>query len=177
MISGELIRKAAPWLAAVLVIAIALLGAYRHGVSVTDADWQVKWDGHIADDAKATAERQEQERALEQQRQTAINKVTDYAETQINQAAADAAAAHATADRLRDEADRIASELANSEAGRSACATQASKAAAERARLLADVFKRADARAGRLAEVADQARARGLACEQAYDAVSQGGGQ
>jgi hypothetical protein len=34
--------------------------------------------------------------------------------------------------------------------------------------VLADVFKRADQRAGDLAAIADQARARGLTCEQAY---------
>jgi hypothetical protein len=40
--------------------------------------------------------------------------------------------------------------------------------------VLADVFKRADQRAGDLAEVADQARARGVTCEQAYDGVAKG---
>ncbi|WP_442966277.1 DUF2514 family protein [Pseudomonas sp. URMO17WK12:I11] len=37
--------------------------------------------------------------------------------------------------------------------------------------MLADVLKRADQRAGDLAEVADQARARGVTCEQAYDGL------
>ncbi|WP_346348924.1 DUF2514 family protein [Pseudomonas moorei] len=39
---------------------------------------------------------------------------------------------------------------------------------ARAAAVLADVFKRANQRAGDLAEVADQARARGQTCEQAY---------
>lgn len=41
-------------------------------------------------------------------------------------------------------------------------------AVAHVAAVLADVFKRADQRAGDLAAIADQARARGLTCEQAY---------
>ena len=41
-------------------------------------------------------------------------------------------------------------------------------AVARVAAVLADVFKRADQRAGDLTAIADQARARGLTCEQAY---------
>ncbi|MGH8384914.1 MAG: DUF2514 family protein [Pseudomonas sp.] len=37
--------------------------------------------------------------------------------------------------------------------------------------MLADVFKRADQRAGELAAVADQARARGVTCELIYNAL------
>lgn len=172
MITAELFKRAWPYLLGVALVIGALFGAYHHGVSVTDTAWQSKWDGHMADDAKATAERQAQERATEQARQQAINEVTNHAQDQINRAAADAAIARSTADSLRDAADRLASDLADSEASLSACATQASKTAAWRARLLADVFKRADERAGRLAAIADQARARGLACELAYDALS-----
>ncbi|WP_412139149.1 DUF2514 family protein [Erwinia tracheiphila] len=38
--------------------------------------------------------------------------------------------------------------------------------------MLADLFRRADKRAGELAGEADEARARGLACEAAYDSIS-----
>jgi hypothetical protein len=38
--------------------------------------------------------------------------------------------------------------------------------------VLADVLKRADERAGDLAEAADQASARGLTWEQAYDGLA-----
>lgn len=37
--------------------------------------------------------------------------------------------------------------------------------------LLADLFRRADQRAGELAAIADTARARGAACERAHDAA------
>ncbi|PAM81011.1 hypothetical protein CES87_28095 [Pseudomonas sp. ERMR1:02] len=49
---------------------------------------------------------------------------------------------------------------------------QIGKAAARAAMVLADVLKRADQRAGDLAEVADQARGRGMTCEQAYDGIA-----
>lgn len=38
--------------------------------------------------------------------------------------------------------------------------------------LLAELFRRADQRAGELAAIADQARIRGLTCEAAYDALT-----
>lgn len=38
--------------------------------------------------------------------------------------------------------------------------------------LLAELFRRADARAGELARYADNARIAGLACERSYDALS-----
>jgi len=40
--------------------------------------------------------------------------------------------------------------------------------------VLADVLKRADERAGDLAAIADQARGRGMTCEQAYDVLAKG---
>jgi len=57
------------------------------------------------------------------------------------------------------------------EASGNSCTASASKAAASAAAVLADVFKRADKRAGDLAAIADQARARGMTCEQAYDGL------
>ena len=51
------------------------------------------------------------------------------------------------------------------------CTVAASKAATRAAMVLADVLKRADQRAGDLAATADQARARGMTCEKAYDAL------
>ncbi|WP_416740816.1 DUF2514 family protein [Pseudomonas sp. NFX71] len=89
----------------------------------------------------------------------------------MDQATADAAAARASADSLRRAADTLAARLAASQAGGNSCAAAASKAAARAAMVLADVLKRADQRAGDLAEAADQSRARGLTCEQAYDGL------
>ena len=57
------------------------------------------------------------------------------------------------------------------EASGNSCTASASKAAASAAAVLADVFKRADKRAGDLAAIADLAKARGLTCDQSYEAL------
>jgi pyridoxal/pyridoxine/pyridoxamine kinase len=161
-----------PYIAAVLLVAGALFGAYHHGVSVTDAEWQSAWNDRNTWDALAKADNEAAERAKEQARQQSINKAIQDGQRTIDQATADAATARAAADSLRGAADAIAARLAASEASGNSCTAAASKAATSAAMVLAEVLKRADQRAGDLAEVADQARARGLTCEQAYDGLS-----
>lgn len=158
------------------VLAVSVLAAiagtgWRIGVNQTEATWQAKWDHHLAEDATKTAQAQAEQRAIEAMRQQSINKVTTDAQTAIDKANADAADAAALAGSVQQAADRLAARLADSQARVSACTTDASKAAAENARVLADVLKRADTRAGHLAGVADQAIERGLSCERAYDAI------
>ena len=89
----------------------------------------------------------------------------------IDQVTADAAAARASADSMHGAVDDLASRLAASETSGNSCTAAASKAATRAAMVLADVLKRADQRAGELAATADQARARGMTCEQAYDGL------
>lgn len=84
---------------------------------------------------------------------------------------ADAAAARASADGVQLAADSFARRLAASEAIGHSCTATASQTAVRATAVLADVFKRADQRTGDLAAIADQARARGLTCEQAYDGL------
>ncbi|MNC60099.1 hypothetical protein D3C75_1099550 [compost metagenome] len=73
---------------------------------------------------------------------------------------------------MRGAADDLTRRLAASETSGNSCTAAASKAAARAAVVLADVLKRADQRAGDLAAIADQARVRGLTCEQAYDGLA-----
>ncbi|BAO20666.1 hypothetical protein [Pseudomonas phage PPpW-3] len=167
---GLLKRFWLPLLVAALLF-FGAQGAYRAGEASKDAEWAARWNAHQYDDATKTAQAQADQRDLEQKRQADIDKVTTDAQTQIDQANADAAGAAALADSVQHAAGRLAGRLADSQARVSACTTDASKAAAENARVLADVLKRADQRAGHLAGVADQAMTRGLACEAAYDAV------
>ncbi|PVZ56626.1 DUF2514 domain-containing protein [Pseudomonas sp. B1(2018)] len=158
-------------MAAVLLVAGALLGAYHHGVTVTDAKWLSAWHQRDADDRAAALENASRERAKEQAYQQSINKAVQDGQRIIDQATADAAAARASADGVRRAADDLARRLAASEAGGNSCTAAASKAATRAAAVLADVLKRADQRAGDLAAIADQARARGVTCEQAYDGL------
>lgn len=169
---NALLLRLLPYIAAVLLVVGALFGAYHHGVSVTNETWQSKWNARDTRDAQAQAVNEATERAKEQARQLSINKAIQDGQRTIDQATADAAAARASADSLRGAADDLAARLAVSEASGNSCTAAASKAATRAALVLADVLKRADQRAGDLATVADQARARGLTCEQAFDSLS-----
>ncbi|MGY3172447.1 Ni/Co efflux regulator RcnB [Pseudomonas sp. TE12234] len=161
-----------PYIAALAVVAGALFGAYHHGVNVTDAKWKAKWNARDTSDEAAKATNEAAERTKEQAYQQSINKAVQDGQRIIDQATADAVAARTSADGLRGAADAIASRLAASEASGNSCTAAASKAATRAALLLADVLKRIDQRAGDLAEAADQAIARGMTCERAYDGVA-----
>lgn len=169
---NPLLLRLLPYIAAVVVVAGALFGAYHHGVTVTDAKWLSAWHQRDADDKAAALENETRERAKEQARQLSINKAIQDGQRTIDQAASDAAAARASADSLRGAADTLAARLATSEASGNSCTAAASAAATRAALVLADVLKRADQRAGDLAEAADQARARGMTCEMAYDGLA-----
>jgi hypothetical protein len=161
-----------PYIAAVLLVAGALFGVYHHGLSVKDAEWQVKWNDRNTLDAAAKAANESTERTKEQARQLSINKAIQDGQQIIDKAVADADAARASADSLRGAADALASRLAASQASGNSCTAAASQAATRAAMVLADVLKRADERSGDLAIYADQSHGRGLTCEQAYDGIS-----
>lgn len=161
-----------PYIAALVLVAGALFGAYHHGLSVKDAEWQAKWNDRATRDAQAKRDNEAAERAKEQARQLAINKVIQDGQQIIDRATADAAAARASADSLRGAADALAARLATSQAGGHSCTAAASQAATRAVLVFADVLKRADQRAGDLAGYADQSRGRGVTCEQAFDGLS-----
>lgn len=98
----------------------------------------------------------------------AHQEITD-AYTIVARELADASAAAAAAGgRLHDAA---AAAARRSRACQGAAAAGGGAAASDPAGVLADVLRRADDRAGVLAAHADAARAAGLACERAYDAL------
>lgn len=163
--------KILPYIVSLLLVAVALFGAYHHGETVTNDEWQAKWSERDARDEAAQAANEAAERAKEQSRQQAINKVVQNGQALIDTAAAAVTAANRESDRLRSAADGVASRIAASQAGGHSCTAAASAAVTRAVMVLADVLKRADQRAGDLATVADQARARGLTCEQSYDAL------
>ncbi len=123
--------------------------------------------------AAATAERKAREqsetyRAKEKELRDAHDKIER--DTQATIAAATAGADRAAAgQRLRRElADYLTAhrERATAAAAAGQCAPDTGPAD-----LLAELQRRADDRAGALAHIADTARARGLACERAYDSA------
>lgn len=160
-----------PYITMLVMTVIGLLVAYGHGQSVKDTEWQTKWNDRDAKDAIAKSLNESRERTKEQARQQSIDKVIQDGQKIIDQVLADAA--NSRNDRsVRDAADAAAGRIAASKASSHSCTTAASQAATRAVMVLADVLKRADQRAGDLAAVADQARARGVTCEQAYDAIS-----
>ena len=160
--------------AILLLIALAvgaLFGAYHHGLSVKDAEWQSAWSDRDARDERARADNEAAERTKEQARQQSINKAIQDGQRTIDQAMADAATARASADGLRGAVDDLTHRLAASQSSDHSCTAAASQAATRAAMVLADLFKRADQRAGDLAADADQSRGRGVTCEQTYEGV------
>jgi len=99
--------------------------------------------------------------------------VVENGQVSIGTATATVAAANRESGRLRDAADDLAARLAApvKPAAIPALPPQARQLPAPPV-LLADVLKRIDQRAGDLAEVADQAKARGVTCERAYDGIA-----
>lgn len=163
--------KILPYIAALLLVAGALFGVYHHGVTVTNDEWRAKWSERDARDVAALASNEAAERAKEQSRQQAINKVVQNGQALIDTAAAAVTAANRESDRLRSAADGLASRIAASQGGSHSCTAAASEAASRAVMVLADVLKRSDERSGDLAGFADQSRVRGVTCEKAYDAL------
>ncbi|WP_314407307.1 DUF2514 family protein [Pseudomonas kuykendallii] len=156
----------------IALLAAALYSSYQHGVTVTNDSWALRWSQRDVADVEAARTAEAKARGEELRRQSEIDRVSEDAQHQIDQAGADARDAAAAADSLRGAAGQLVQRLADSEAGRSSCTATASAAATRAARVLADVLQRADERAGRLAAIADEFRARGLACERTYGALT-----
>ncbi|WP_212810987.1 DUF2514 family protein [Pseudomonas sp. Ost2] len=165
-----LLGRIAPYLAVLLLVAGALYGAYHFGCSVTDERWQARWNKRDSDDNAAKAAAEVVARATEQARQNSINKAVQDGQRKIDQATADAAGARSAADSLQRTVDDLAGRLKRA-AGSNSCTAATSAAIARTALVFADLLKRADDRAGKLAEAADQSRSRGVTCERAYEAL------
>ena len=164
---------------ACLVLAAAAVCGFSHwrysaGYGDADQHWREEWAQRDARDATALAQRQAEARAEEQRRQGEIDAIRKQASQQLAGVQADADRARAASRGLHDRADKLARQLAARERACGAGTPGRSEADTSSAVLLADLFRRADDRAGQLAKDADEARARGLACEAAYDAVKSG---
>ncbi|WP_439885664.1 DUF2514 domain-containing protein [Pseudomonas syringae] len=153
-----------------LAVAGALYGAYRHGVTVTDSRWQVKWSEQVSTQSQAVAATTTEYRTEEQRRQSAANQVANHARQEQTAALADAAGADAAGDRLRNEAGKLAASAScvPSDPGISDRGKNATRAAM----VLSDLLGRADARAGDLARHADRLTVSLQACEASYESLS-----
>lgn len=146
-----------------------------YGTDKANQEWQTKWDGQVLQLTEARAHALEVARTEEQRRIKAIEEIQNESKKQIEQARADAAAADAVAVGMHEQARRLAARTSQC-TGDTTTSVRGKAARATNAVVLADLFERADAAAGQLAAAYDGARAAGLACEQAYDAVRNASG-
>lgn len=164
-----LVRRYWKPLAALLLVVSLCAGSAWLASSHTDAEWQTKWQARDLADLQAAQAFTEQQRRIELQRQGAIDAIQEQAQQDIATAQRNAAIAAAESKRLQDGiADAITRLQANS--GNTG-ATISSKTRASTGSLLAVLFREIDTAAGEYAAEADRARAAGLTCERAYDAV------
>ncbi|WP_410199008.1 DUF2514 family protein [Burkholderia cenocepacia] len=125
-----------------------------------DADQSAKLEDQARQIDDLANERNEFRRRLAAQQEIATN-----AAKERDRAAADAAVAGAAADGLRKQVAALVSDA------RRAGAETGSPATGDALDLLADVFGRADERAGELAKIADERGIAGQQCERSYDAL------
>ena len=153
-----------------IIISFALVAfGYVSGFSKSDREWQAKWSARDTADAQAHQQFTEQQRRIEQERQGAIDAIQEQAQQDIATAQRNAAIAAAESKRLQDGiADAITRLQADSG---NPGTTIISKTRASTSSLLAELFREIDTAAGIYAAEADRARAAGLRCEAAYEAV------
>jgi hypothetical protein len=160
------IPTAIPW----RTIAALTLGSCLFGAGWTANGWRK--DAQIADLTRAHAQETlaatQAARADEQRRTAAQQEIANAATKEAESARNDARAAGDAAERLRV---RVAELVAASRASDPAPAGSG-PAAGDTDTLLAELFRRADERAGSLASDLDAARIAGQACERAYNALT-----
>lgn len=157
-----------------VLITLTLVGTacYIAGNRASDTHWQARWSERDAADASARAEQESRNREAEHTMQHAISKVTQNAEQKLNSARTDADSADAAAERLRGTVTELQRRLRESQSTVDSALAGKREAEARAGILLAELLKDSDKRAGEYAAAADDARIRGVACEQAYDAVT-----
>lgn len=169
-------KIAGPWrLYAELAVAAALVAALgtqtvrlAGAERATEAAKRVHTE-HLAADERATRQAEQDARAEENRRTAAHREISDEAQRMAARGRADSAAADDAARRVRD---RVAELAAACPAAGNPAAAAGSAPATGPGLVLADMLRRADARAGELARYADEARGAGVACERAYDALT-----
>ena len=164
----------------VLVLGLASTAAVQtwrlHGAQLEVAEIRTQQAKQQAESERLARVASETNRQLERQYREQVSEIETRAQ-------ADLAQSRVAVDRARDAGQRLQRELAGyverqrASASAAAAAGQCQADATPAVDLLAELFRRADERAGELAAVADEARVRGLACEATYDVTNRAGNQ
>lgn len=155
--------------ALVAAIFLSCFWCYQAGRTAEHKEWSAKWQERDLADAQASIQFADKQRRIEQERQGAIDAIQEQAQQDIATSQRNAAIAAAESKRLQDGiADAITRLQADSG---NPGATISSKTRASTSSMLAELFREIDTAAGVYAAEADRARAAGLTCERAYDAV------
>ncbi|NWB94637.1 DUF2514 family protein [Pseudomonas gingeri] len=165
----SLLGRFAPYLVALLLVGAGLFGAYHHGETLANSQWQARWNKRDADDQQTRADAEAHARVLEQQRQQQAEQVQRDATQRLEQARTDAAGAGAAADGLRNRV-QVLLHAASGGSGHSGTCT-GGPTVTNPGNLLAVVLDQSVQRNRELAAVADTARVKGLACEAQFDAL------
>jgi regulator of protease activity HflC (stomatin/prohibitin superfamily) len=153
---------------------LALLGAFawghHRGYVAGASSVQALWDADTARRTREALAAEQAARAEEQRRAEAQKEVERETQRLLDRAEADRLAAVAAADGVRQRAQRLAAQCGAAPVHPGAAG--GGQAAEGPGLVLADVLSRIDGRAGELAAAYDRARAAGLACERAYNALT-----
>ncbi|EHI2277607.1 DUF2514 family protein [Salmonella enterica] len=166
-----LIRKYWKPLAITLLVAFLLWRAYSAGFDSADATWKGKWLQRDLVDSTAALHRDVSERAEEQRRQHAADEERKRSDEELAKIQADADAAERARGGLQQQLAAVQRQLAGSETGRLSALAAASQAKAETGILLAQLLGEADDLAGKFAKEADERYIAGSTCERTYDKV------
>lgn len=164
-------------LAACAGLAAALGGAVlafgHHERDIGRSEVRAEWHADQAQQLAAMLADREQAATESQRRLAAMQEIVHDATAQKTAALADAGRARAERDSLRNQQSRyVASVHAGLAAGGAASALGGTSAGSA-VDLLSDLFSESDEGAGIMASALDSAHAAGLACERAYDSLTQ----
>lgn len=154
------------YLLAGLFIMILAIGYYLT-YTVTDSQWQSKWDKRESQYSSDSEKALQQARATEAQWQQKLDDVASEGNRRLASAKLDADSANSSVNRLRQ---RINSILQDSESSYSGT-DKRGKTATQAISLLADVLEKSIERNRQLAAIADDSYERGLTCERSYDTL------
>lgn len=159
------------WIYAALAAA-ALWAAYSLGKSTENDRWQSLWSQRDAESAAAVARKEGEERVKEASWQALIERARNEGNERIKATEQRIAAVSADSIGLRKSIEGYAARYLESQKRIAALATSGGAPTGAACGLLPRLLDESIAMAQVYAATADRARARGLTCERAYDAVA-----